>query len=153
MKPIGNRVAATEAVAGAHGGTDLVADVRKPWFIFTAESVMKCSASMQTELFGRKIISSFVEWCEEPRVATAGFATSDGCWHFDGEGGLLTAVSPHPDNNVYIAVPHSMKDRIYVNCDAHINSSPQRNEAPSIGFLLFSVLTEKRVLQISGRKM
>lgn len=81
------------------------------WIARSSTNLQKCSAQLQRELLEKKIFTFFSEWCSRPKEAQLGVAFRDVTVLFNEDGSLQFKTSS-PQNNVYLAVPHSLSDPV-----------------------------------------
>ena len=86
-----------------------------PWATWTTQviqAIIKCSIEMQNDLCGKRLVGTFVEWCDTPIVRKRGSAPTDGCWLFAESDGCLRSVVLLASHDVYLAVPHPSSDPV-----------------------------------------
>ncbi|CAK0822362.1 unnamed protein product [Prorocentrum cordatum] len=78
---------------------------------FAAKMAQKLSSALQNELLGTKLIKHYGEWCSTPKRPAPGVCFKDACLMF-GPNGEDTFVEKAQSRNVYIHVPHALKDPV-----------------------------------------
>lgn len=86
-------------------------DADANWLLRSSSHVQKCSTQMQKELLERKLFTYFSEWCNTEKTATPGFACLDITVVFNQDGSISFRPAS-PANNIYLAVPHKLKDPV-----------------------------------------
>ena len=95
-------------------------DSVKPRGESLASNVRKVSSTLQFELLGKKLITYYSEWCETPREAKPGVCFKDLCMSLGSEGAPVF-IEKKPENNIYIYVPHHLKDPVLANATNRLN--------------------------------
>jgi hypothetical protein len=80
-------------------------------FYNCASTVRKFANTLQKELMSKAIITCYIEWCETDCPRKPGTAFKDCCVLFK-KGGGLTFVDKAPEHDVYIYLPHNLKDPV-----------------------------------------
>ncbi|CAE7810987.1 unnamed protein product [Symbiodinium sp. CCMP2592] len=94
------------------------ADGQRPhgsgWPLAIAEMISKISGPMQKGLLEeRSLLRLVVEWCDTPSEREAGCAFADCCILYDrGPNELCTFALPSPANNLYMRIPHPLRDPV-----------------------------------------
>lgn len=104
-----------EGARGEGGGPDAERDDKggkMPWTILAAKTISKFSINMQRTLVTDRLISRYVEWCDTPNPRAQGVAFSDVCIALGAGGGKATVINNRPDSNLYLAIPHPLRDPV-----------------------------------------
>ena len=80
----------------------------KSWADHCAAAMLKLSQNLQREIMNEQIYRLINEWCETPRKQQPGCAYLDTCARYD-RSCSVELCSPHPDNNIYLLIPHALK--------------------------------------------
>ena len=105
------RASATAVEPPQHGADDGPAH-GFPWTLQVVTAIMKCCGEMQNDLYGKRLVGNFLEWCDTPLIRKPGSSTTDRCWLFDEIEGDVRSVVPHADNNVRLSIPHPAGDPV-----------------------------------------
>lgn len=84
------------------------------WPLAIAEMISKISGPMQKGLLEeRSLLRLIIEWCDTPSEREAGCAFADCCILYDRDPDEhCTFALPSPGNNVYMRVPHPLRDPV-----------------------------------------
>ena len=98
--------------AGGKGDAFEAAAPIVPWNIFTAESISVVALKMQTSLLDGKLITYLVEWCETESMRQPGVAYTGVSVRYDVGDQYVTMAPPSMENNIYVRVPHPLRDPV-----------------------------------------
>ena len=84
------------------------------WPCVVANMISKIAGPLQKDLLDeRRLLQFVVEWCETPSSRQAGVAFADACLLYDrSPDEICTFVDPSPSNNIYIRIPHALRDPV-----------------------------------------
>ncbi|CAE7630170.1 unnamed protein product [Symbiodinium sp. CCMP2592] len=84
------------------------------WPGVVANMISKIAGPLQRDLLDeRRLLQFVVEWCETPSSRQAGVAFADACLLYDrSPDEICTFVDPSPSNNIYIRIPHALRDPV-----------------------------------------
>ena len=83
------------------------------WPLYIADMVSRISGPLQKELLDeRHLLRFLVEWCNTPSKRQPGVAYSDCCLLYDQGDELCRCVQPSPHNNIYMRIPHPLRDPV-----------------------------------------
>ena len=85
-----------------------------------ASALARTSASLLRELLSKTLITYYIEWCDTPDPRIPGFALADSCFVFDSGDEHIKFVSKSADNNIYLYLPHSLRDPVLEECSKRL---------------------------------
>jgi hypothetical protein len=85
-----------------------------------ASALARTSASLLRELLSKTLITYYIEWCDTPDPRIPGFALTDSCFVFDNGNEHIKFVSKSADNNIYLYLPHSLRDPVLEECSKRL---------------------------------
>ena len=84
------------------------------WPGTVADMIARISGPMQKDLLDeRSLFRYLIAWCETPSRRRAGVAYADTSLLYDvSPGRFCTFVEPSPDNDIYVRIPHNLRDPV-----------------------------------------
>jgi hypothetical protein len=80
------------------------------WYILTAVSISKVSATIQRELLAKNLIAHFSEWCATPDQRKSGVSYLNYCYHYKSGATPMEFLKAHSAiNNIYVGIPHKLQ--------------------------------------------
>ena len=100
------------------------------WPCVVANMISKIAGPLQKDLLDeRRLLQFVVEWCETHSSRQAGVAFADASLFYDrSPDEICTFVDPSPSNNIYIRIPHAVRDpvlRVAQECQISLFTAPK----------------------------